>query len=99
MADIVGMFSWGGISEASIQQGDSALCKMRENGMKLSDCFSLKEDFGSGLVPRFNSNGELVEVFANRDSLQPYIDYQDTVCIDYKEFSYYLTLLDMVRDN
>lgn len=25
------------------------------------------------------------EVFANRDSLQPYIDYQDTVCIDYKE--------------
>jgi len=33
----------------------------------------------------YNSNGELVEVFANRDSLQPYIDYQDTVCIDYKE--------------
>lgn len=33
----------------------------------------------------YNSDGELVEVFANRDSLQPYIDYQDTVCIDYKE--------------
>ncbi len=59
VADIVGMFSWGGVSEASIQQGDSALCKMRENDMKLSDCFSLKEDFGSGFVPRFNCNGEL----------------------------------------
>ena len=33
----------------------------------------------------YNSDGKLVEVFANRDSLQPYIDIQDTVCIDYKE--------------
>ena len=59
VADIVGMFSWGGVGEASIQQGDSSLCKMRQNGIKMSPCFTLSEDFTSGIVPRFNSNGEL----------------------------------------
>jgi len=59
VADIVGMFSWGGVGEASIQQGDSSLCKMRQNGIKMSPCFTLSEDFTSGVVPRFNSNGEL----------------------------------------
>ena len=59
VADFVGMFSWGGVGEASIQQGDSSLCKMRQNGIKMSPCFTLSEDFTSGIVPRFNSNGEL----------------------------------------
>ena len=59
VADIVGMFSWGGVGEASIQQGDSSLCKMRQNNVKMSPCFTLSEDFTSGIVPRFNSNGEL----------------------------------------
>ena len=59
VADIVGMFSWGGVGEASIQQGDSSLCKMRQNDVKMSPCFTLSEDFTSGIVPRFNSNGEL----------------------------------------
>ena len=59
VADFVGMFSWGGVGEASIQQGDSSLCKMRQNDVKMSPCFTLSEDFTSGIVPRFNSNGEL----------------------------------------
>ena len=59
VADIIGMFSWGGVGEASIQQGDSSLCKMRQNNIKMSPCFSLSEDFTSGMVPRFNYNGEL----------------------------------------
>ena len=59
VADIVGMFSWGGVSEASIQQGNSSLCRMRQNEVKMSPCFTLSEDFTSGLVPRFNYNGEL----------------------------------------
>ena len=59
VADIVDIFSWGGVGEASIQQGDSSLCKMRQNGIKMSLCFTLSEDFTSGIVPRFNSNGEL----------------------------------------
>ena len=59
VADIVDIFSWGGVGEASIQQGDSSLCKMRQNGIRMSPCFTLSEDFTSGIVPRFNSNGEL----------------------------------------
>ena len=59
VAEIVDMFSWGGIGEASIQQGDSSLCKMRNKNVKMSPCFSLREDFTSGMVPRFNYNGEL----------------------------------------
>ena len=59
VADIIDMFSWGGVGESSIQQGDSSLCKMRNQAKKMSSCFSLSEDFSSGLVPRFNSNGEL----------------------------------------
>ena len=59
VADLVNMFSWGGISEAGIQQGDSSLCKMRQNNVTMSPCFNLSEDFTSGIVPRFNSNGEL----------------------------------------
>jgi len=59
VADIVGMFSWGGVGEASIRQGDSSLCRMRQNNVKMSPCFTLSEDFTSGMVPRFNYNGEL----------------------------------------
>ena len=36
VADIIDMFSWGGISEASLQQKDSALLKMREKNISLS---------------------------------------------------------------
>ena len=59
VADIIQMFSWGGVGEASIQQGNSSLSKMRQSQTQLSSCFTLSEDFTSGLVPRFNSNGEL----------------------------------------
>ena len=59
VADLVSMFSWGGLSEAEIQQGGSSLCRMRQNDIQMSSCFNLSEDFTSGIVPRFNSNGEL----------------------------------------
>ena len=59
VADIIGMFSWGGLGEASIQQGDSSLCKMRRENTRLSPMLNLSEDFRSGMVPRFNSNGEI----------------------------------------
>ena len=32
---------------------------MKQNNVKMSPCFSLSEDFTSGMVPRFNYNGEL----------------------------------------
>jgi len=59
VSDIIDMFSWGGISESSLQQKDSALLKMRNENINLSPCFSLREDFSNGMVPRFNSEGEI----------------------------------------
>jgi predicted Zn-dependent protease len=58
IAEIIGMFSWGGVSESSLRQGGSALAKMRE-GKHLSPLFTLKENFSRGTVPRFNSQGEV----------------------------------------
>ncbi|MBR8829845.1 MAG: hypothetical protein N5P05_001198 [Chroococcopsis gigantea SAG 12.99] len=57
-ADLIGMLSWGAISESSLRQGGSALNKMR-TGEKLSSLFSLKENFAGGNVPRFNDLGEM----------------------------------------
>ena len=59
VSDIIDMFSWGGVSEASLQQKDSAFLKMRNENIKLSPCFTLQEDFSSGMVPRFNDEGEI----------------------------------------
>ena len=58
VADLLGMFSWGAISEASLRQGGSALAKLR-NGEHLSPLFNLKENFQLGNVPRFNDLGEM----------------------------------------
>jgi predicted Zn-dependent protease len=52
------MFSWGGVSEASLRQGGSALAKMRK-GKTLSPLFNLRENFKAGNVPRFNDLGEM----------------------------------------
>jgi predicted Zn-dependent protease len=57
--DLLGMFSWNGISEASIQQGQSAFGKMRNEGVKLSPLFSVSENFSHGTIERFNGNGEM----------------------------------------
>ncbi len=59
VADFLDMFSWNGISEASLQQGCSGFGKMRHNDYRLSPKFTFSEDFSSGLVPKFNSNGEI----------------------------------------
>jgi predicted Zn-dependent protease len=58
VAEIISMFSWGGISESSLRQGGSALAKLRE-GKMLSALFTLRENFSQGTVPRFNSLGEV----------------------------------------
>jgi predicted Zn-dependent protease len=57
--DLIQMLSWGGISEASIQQGESPLRLLRSGQRSFSPLFSLTEDFSFGSVPRFNSDGEL----------------------------------------
>ena len=62
VSDLVSMLSWGGLSENSIRKGRSSFIKMKEQNAELSPCFSLKEDFTSGTVPRFNSSGEIADV-------------------------------------
>ncbi|MEA5564385.1 TldD/PmbA family protein [Anabaena sp. UHCC 0399] len=58
VADLLGMLSWGAVSEADIQQGNSALASLSRQEKQLSSAFSLKENFHRGLVPRFNELGE-----------------------------------------
>ncbi|MFN6464664.1 MAG: TldD/PmbA family protein [Nostoc sp. DedVER02] len=59
VADLLLMLSWGAVSEADIQQGNSALAALSRQEKQLSPRFSLKENFQQGLVPRFNELGEI----------------------------------------
>ncbi|MEB3233502.1 MAG: TldD/PmbA family protein [Leptolyngbyaceae bacterium] len=59
VAELISMLSWGGVSEASLQKGDSALNRLRRGEATLSPQFVLKENFSQGLVPRFNDIGEV----------------------------------------
>jgi predicted Zn-dependent protease len=59
VAELLGMLSWGAISEGDIQQGNSALGVLSRQEKQLSPKFTLKENFKSGLVPRFNNLGEM----------------------------------------
>jgi predicted Zn-dependent protease len=58
VANLVEMLSWGGVSESSLQQGQSSLARL-QNGCHLSEMLSIVEDFTMGLVPRFNQLGEV----------------------------------------
>ena len=59
VSDFLGMFSWNGISEASLRQGCSGFGRMRHDDVRLSPKFSVIEDFSPGFCPKFNSNGEV----------------------------------------
>lgn len=62
MAELLSMFSWGGISEAALQQGHSALAALQRGEKQFAPAFTLKENFGRGLVPRFNNLGEVAPI-------------------------------------
>jgi predicted Zn-dependent protease len=59
VGDLLYMLSWSGVSEADIQQGNSSLASLWRQEKQLSTLFHLKENFQSGLVPRFNDLGEM----------------------------------------
>jgi predicted Zn-dependent protease len=59
VADLLAMLSWGAISEADIQQGNSALGVLSRQEKQLSSKFNLQENFQLGFVPRFNELGEM----------------------------------------
>lgn len=62
VADLINMFSWGGVSEAAMQRGGSALALLQREEKALSPQFHLSENFQRGLVPRFNDLGEIAPV-------------------------------------
>lgn len=58
-ADLLGMLSWGGISEAALQQGRSCFGALQRGEQRLSPHLTISENFQRGLVPRFNELGEI----------------------------------------
>lgn len=61
VADLLMMLSWGGVSEADIRQGNSAMAAISRQEKQLSGLFNVKENFQRGLVPRFNEWGEMAD--------------------------------------
>ena len=59
VAELIPMMSWGGVSEADLQQGGSWLLAMRQGDRQLSKKLNLIESFSRGTVPRFNELGEI----------------------------------------
>jgi len=62
VAELVGMLSWGGVSEAAMRQGTSALLPLRRGERRLADSFHLRENFQAIPAPRFNDQGDLAPV-------------------------------------
>lgn len=58
-AELVSMLSWNALSFGAMKKGRCALQKVYEGKIQLSTLFSIRENFGMGLCPRFNSRGEL----------------------------------------
>lgn len=57
--ELVSILGWGGFSAGQIKRGQSALGKLYNEQKNLSPKLTLEENFSSGLVPSFNSLGEL----------------------------------------
>lgn len=59
VAELIQMMSWECLSEAAIRQGGSPIELLRTGDRVLSPAFTLRENFGRGLVPQFNEEGEV----------------------------------------
>ena len=59
LAEFMGFFSWHGLSEREMREGESAWIALREGRKALSPAFRLTQDFSLGVEPRFNELGEV----------------------------------------
>jgi len=59
LAEFMDFFSWYGVSERQIREGESAFIALKEGRASMSPRFSLDQDFGLGVEPRFNESGEV----------------------------------------
>lgn len=59
VSELLGTLSWGGVSMGEHKRGNGSLRYLWEGKRKMSDKFSLAEDFSLGMSPRFNDKGEV----------------------------------------
>ncbi len=59
LAEVKEFFSWNGLGEKGMQQGESAYIPLREDRETMSPLFTVTQDFSLGGEPRFNSMGEV----------------------------------------
>ncbi|MDP9107620.1 MAG: metallopeptidase TldD-related protein [Pseudomonadota bacterium] len=57
MQEIVSMFNWDGLSEKSLRTKQSALRRMRDEGLCLHPSITLAEHTAAGIAPGFQSDG------------------------------------------
>lgn len=57
LGELIGMLSWGGLSEKALRTKQSPLLHMRESGKELHPSVSLSENIQNGVGPSFTSDG------------------------------------------
>ena len=57
--EFVTFFSWNGLGERGIREGESSFIALREGRKSLAPGFNLDQDFSLGVEPRFNALGEM----------------------------------------
>jgi predicted Zn-dependent protease len=57
--ELVPFFSWHGLGERGLREGESSYLALRDGRRQLSPLFRLSQDFSLGVEPRFNDLGEV----------------------------------------
>jgi len=57
--EFVTFFSWNGLGERGMREGESSYLALRDGRKRLSPLFHLTQDFSLGVEPRFNGLGEV----------------------------------------
>ncbi|HVK99250.1 MAG TPA: metallopeptidase TldD-related protein [Dongiaceae bacterium] len=57
LVELIGMLNWGGVSEKSLRNKQSALEKLANGEQRFSPLFNLSNNVGAGLAPAFQSAG------------------------------------------
>lgn len=57
--EFVAFFSWNGLGERGMREGESSYLALRDGRKRLSPLFRLTQDFSLGVEPRFNDLGEV----------------------------------------
>lgn len=63
VSELLGTLSWGGVSMGEHKRGNGSLRDLWEGKRKMSDKFTLAEDFSLGMSPRFNDKGEVSHAY------------------------------------